>query len=142
MIDLGTLMDEAQDEAWHIDPRDDDPRDELARQSAFLRDARLLCPKVFLMAVPNAAKRSQWAAGKAKREGMVTGALDLIATWPGGGIAFIEFKGAKSQPTPAQRDILNRYIRQGHHAGVFRQERSALAWLRDCGAPFSTRGPL
>lgn len=135
-------LESVDDRAWHIDPRDKDPRAEEARQSAFLRDARMLCPGVDIVAVPNAAKRSQWAANKAKREGMRAGALDLFCTWPGG-VAFIEFKDGAKMPDVNQRDRLNLYMRQGHHCGVFRQERSALAWLRDvCGAPFLTRGAL
>ncbi|GLI99148.1 hypothetical protein [Sphingobium sp. BS19] len=142
MIDLGALLDDEQDEAWHIDPRDEDPRDEIARQSAFLRDAKFLCPKVDIFAVPNAGKRSQWAAGKAKREGMVAGVLDLVATWPGAGVAFLEWKDGSKMPDDNQRERLNRYVRQGHHCGVFRQEQSALTFLRDCGAPFLARGDL
>ena len=62
--------DNEADEPWHIDPKDADPRDELKRQSAFLRDAKMICPGVDIFAVPNAAKRSQWAVNKAKREGL------------------------------------------------------------------------
>lgn len=127
----------AEDEAdlpWHIDPRDKDPRSEEQRQRAFLTLAKRLCPSVNIFAVPNAARRTQWEAGKAKREGMKSGALDLVATW-NRGVAFIEFKDGQKQPTPNQRDMLNLLFRQGHHCGVFRQEQSALDWLRSIGAP-------
>jgi hypothetical protein len=141
VIDFAAL-ESSDDLAWHIDPRDKDPRPEEARQSAFLRDAKMLCPAIDIVAVPNAAKRSQWAANKAKREGMRAGALDLFCTWPGG-VAFVEFKDGAKMPDANQRDRLNLYTRQGHYCGVFRQERSVLAWLRDtCGAPFLARGAL
>jgi len=130
------------DEAWHIDARDNDPRDELKRQSAFLRDAKIICPGVDIFAVPNAAKRTQWAANKAKREGLTAGVLDLVATWKGGGSAFLEFKNGKEMPDANQRDRLNMLTRQGHHCGVFRQEKSALEFLRRCGAPFIDRRTL
>lgn len=130
------------DEAWHIDPRDDDPRDELKRQSAFLRDAKIICPGVDIFAVPNAAKRSQWAANKAKQEGLTPGVLDLVATWKGGGSAFLEFKDGKKMPDANQRDRLNLLTRQGHNCGVFRQQKSALEFLRRCGAPFIDRRGL
>jgi hypothetical protein len=123
------------DELWHIDPKDKDPRSEEARQIAVLRDARVLCPAVDFFAVPNAGKRSQWAAMKAKREGMRAGALDLVATWAGG-VAFIEMKDGTSMPDANQRDRLNMYVRQGHFCGVFRQERSVMEFLKRCGAPF------
>lgn len=130
------------DEPWHIDPKDNDPRDELRRQAAFLRDAKIICPGVDIFAVPNAAKRSQWAANKAKREGMTAGVLDLVATWKGGGAAFLEFKDGKKMPDENQRERLNLLMRQGHHCGVFRQEKSALEFLRKCGAPFIDRRRL
>ena len=136
--DILSLADEPP-RIWHIDPKDDDPRDELARQSAFLRDVRIICPAVDIIAVPNAGKRSPWAAQKAKREGLTAGALDLGCAWEGGRVAFLEFKDGKKMPTPAQRERLDRYVRQGHLCGVFRQEASALGALRRWGAPFLVR---
>jgi hypothetical protein len=127
------------DELWHIDPKDKDPRSEEKRQAAFLRNARILCPGVDIFAVPNGAKRSQWAAMKAKREGMRAGVLDLVCTWPGRGVAFIEFKDGRSMPDDNQRERLNMLTRQGHFCGCFRQEDSAIRFLRDCGAPFIGR---
>lgn len=44
------LLAEQADEPWWIDPKDDDPRDELARQASFLRDARIICPAVDIFA--------------------------------------------------------------------------------------------
>lgn len=131
-------LEEHADLAWHIDPRDKDPRCEEKRQLAFLRDAKILCPAVDIFAVPNGGKRSQWAAMKAKREGMRAGALDLVCTW-NRGVAFIEFKDGTSMPDANQRERLNLYVRQGHHCGVFRQEKSALEFLRSIGAPFIGR---
>jgi hypothetical protein len=136
-----TIFDALEDHAdlaWHIDAKDKDPRSEEKRQIAFLRDARILCPAVAIFAVPNGGKRSQWAAMKAKREGMKAGVLDLVATWDGG-VAFLEFKDGSSMPDENQRERLNLLTRQGHHCGVFRQEHSALAFLRSCGAPFIGR---
>lgn len=121
-----------------MDPRDKDPRDEDARQSAFLRDAHILCPGVDIFAVPNAGKRTRWEQHKRTREGMKAGALDLVASWHGG-VAFIEFKNGTEKPDPNQSDRLDLYVRQGHHCGVFRQEKSALDFLRRCGAPFIDR---
>lgn len=129
---------EDRDEAWPIDAKDKDPRSEEKRQLAFLNAARILCPGVDIFAVPNAAKRTQWERNKARREGMKAGALDLVCTWAGG-VAFLEFKNGTDMPSDNQRDRLNLYVRQGHHCGVFRQEESALRFLRDAGAPFVGR---
>lgn len=129
------LLEEAPPLRWHEDPRDKDPRPEDARQSAFLREARKLCPAVDIVAVPNAGRRGQKALNQRLREGLRPGALDLFATWPGG-VAFLEFKNGTDVPDANQRDRLRLYLRQGHHCGVFRQEDSAIAFLRRCGAPF------
>lgn len=135
---FANLVEDLDDLPWHIDPRDKDPRAEEDRQAAFLRLAKRLCPTVLIFAVPNGGKRSSWAAGKAKREGMKSGALDLVATW-NRGVAFIEFKDGQKTPSANQREILNTLYRQGQHCGVFRQERSALDFLRSIGAPFVGR---
>jgi hypothetical protein len=133
---FANLEEQTEELLCHIDPRDKDPRSEEQRQAALLRDAKILCPAVSFVAVPNGAKRSQWEAAKAKREGMKSGAPDLHCTWPGRGIAFLEMKDGQKPPTPNQRDHLNLLCRQGHHCGVFRQEHSALVFLRSIGAPF------
>ena len=140
MINLADF-DEAPDLAWHIDPRDKDPRNEDARQAAFIRDARIVCPGVDIVAIPNAGRRTRWEAAKRKREGMKAGALDLVCTW-NRGVAFIEFKNGTDGPDANQRDRLNMLTRWGHWCGVFRQEASALAFLRACGAPFIVSGQL
>jgi hypothetical protein len=126
-VSAATIFDdlEERDLPWHIDERDKDPRPEEKRQLAFLNAARMMCPAVAIFAVPNGGKRSQWAAMKAKREGMKAGVLDLVCTWPGG-VAFLEFKDSTSMPDANQRERLNLLTRQGHHCGVFRQEHSAL----------------
>lgn len=136
------LIEDDGDLGWWIDPKDADPRDELTRQSAFIRDAKIICPAVNIFAVPNAGKRSQWAARKAKREGLTAGVLDLVCTWPMGGVAFLEWKDGTKMPDENQRDRLNLYTRQGHLCGVFRQETSALEFLRRHGAPFIDRRGL
>lgn len=140
MADLALLLDieEYDDLPWHIDPRDKDPRPEEKRQLAFLNAARMMCPAVDVFAVPNGGKRSQWAAMKAKREGMKAGVLDLVCTW-NRGVAFIEFKDGSAMPDANQRERLNMLTRQGHWCGVFRQETSALEFLRSVGAPFVGR---
>jgi hypothetical protein len=123
----------------HICPKDRDPRPEEKRQLALLRDLKTLCPAVIVFAVPNGGKRTQWAAMKAKREGMRAGVCDLVCVW-NRGVAFVEMKDGTSQPSPAQREFLNSLYRAGHHVGVFRQEKAALEWLLGLGVPSLVRG--
>ena len=100
--------------------------------------ARILCPAVCLVAVPNAAKRSMWAAQRAKREGMATGFPDLIALAPGR-IAFLEMKTATGALSTAQREWLDRLRGMGFPCGVFRDPDAALAFLAEQGFPFIGR---
>ena len=118
----------------YIDPRDKDPRNEEKRQLAFLRMVKMLCPAVTVFAVPNGAKRSQWEANKARREGVKSGAPDLVCCW-NRGVAFVEMKAGTTMPSPTQVAFLNTLYRQGQWVGVFRQEQSAIDWLTSIGAP-------
>jgi hypothetical protein len=99
---------------------------------------RIMAPGVCLVAVPNAAKRSQWAAQRAKREGMATGFPDLMALAPGK-VAFLEFKTAKGKLSEAQGEWLDRLHGMGFPCGVFRDAGSAVEFLRAEGFPFIGR---
>ena len=105
----------------------------------FRSRARIMCPGVSIVAIPNAAKRTQWAAARAKREGMASGAPDIICIWCGGGIAWIEFKTAKGVTSENQRDFLDRLESYGHRATIARSADEALDFLQSCGAPFIGR---
>ena len=85
-------------------------------------------------AIPNAGRRTVWEAAKAKREGLRAGVLDLTILWQGG-VAFIEFKSGRGDCTETQKDMLDDLHRRGHHCGVFRNSATALAWLKEIGAP-------
>ena len=132
-------LEDTQDLAWHIDATDRDPRSEAKRCQAALRMARIICPGVDIVAVPNAGRRSQWEVNQRHREGMKAGALDWVLTWHGCGIAFAEWKNGTDMPDANQRDRLNMLTRFGHHCGVFRQEDSFFRWLRRLDAPFVGR---
>lgn len=104
----------------------------------FRSRCRILCPRVCLVAVPNAAKRTQWAAAQAKREGMATGFPDIMALAPGK-IAFLEFKSARGKVSDAQGEWLDRLHAMGFPCGIFREADAALEFLRDNGFPFIGR---
>ena len=121
-------------------PRQPSPAmSEVETQTLFRSRARMICPAVLLIAIPNAGKRTRWAAGQARREGMTAGAPDLIALWPNGGVAFIEMKSAKGRLQPNQVEMLERLDGYGHSAFVARTADEALEFLRACGAPFIGR---
>jgi hypothetical protein len=137
---LASLLDEPEgDLPWHIDANDKDPRDETARQIAALNRARLTCPAVDIIAIPNAGRRSRWEVAQRKREGMKAGALDWVVTWAPARVLFAEWKDGRGMPDANQRDRLNMLTRQGHLCGVFRREDSFFAYLRAAGAPFIDR---
>jgi hypothetical protein len=94
---------------------------------------------VSLVAVPNAAKRSQWAAQRAKREGLATGFPDMMALAPGGKAAFLEFKAPKGVLSDNQGDWLDRLHGMGFPCGVFRDADAAVEFLRSNGFPFIGR---
>jgi hypothetical protein len=109
---------------------------EIAIQTRFRARCRMLCPAVSIVAIPNAAKRTQWAAQRAKREGLATGFPDIICLWRGPGIAAIEFKSDKGRLSDNQAEWLDRLTEMGIPCTVSRDADQALEFLRDAGAPF------
>jgi hypothetical protein len=104
----------------------------------FRSRCRILCPGVSIVAIPNAGKRSQWAAQRAKREGLAAGFPDLMAIAPGK-IAFLEMKTAKGTVSVAQGEWLDRLHECGFPCGVFRDADAAVEFLRREGFPFIGR---
>jgi hypothetical protein len=105
----------------------------------FRSRARILCPGVSIVGIPNAAKRSQWAATRAKREGLATGFPDVMCLWRGRGVAFIEFKTSIGRLSDNQTEWLDRLTEFGFPATVSRDPDHALEFLREQGAPFIGR---
>jgi hypothetical protein len=143
MQDFLAIPEALDDEPWFIEAKDADPRDEFARQVAFLSMMATIAPAVDCLAIPNAGKGSDWERLRRWREGARAGALDLQMTWKPSattrGIFFAEFKDGEKPPTKGQRDRLNLYYRQGHSCGVYRRPETLIAHLRDAGAPFIDR---
>lgn len=112
------------------------PQSELAIQSLFRSRARIACPAVKVIAIPNAAKRGQRAMNQARREGMAIGFPDVLCFWKGPGVAAIEFKAADGRLSEAQSEWLDRLNDMGIPATVSRDPDHALAFLKTAGAPF------
>lgn len=109
-------------------------------QAGFRAKLRYVAPAVSVVAIPNAAKRSQWAAMQAKREGMASGFPDVMCLWPGG-ICFIEFKTATGRASGNQLEWLNRLDRFGFPNGIARSIEDAVSILTRAGAPVKEQAP-
>jgi hypothetical protein len=110
-------------------------RSELAIQCLFRSRARMQCPAVRIVAIPNAAKRGQKAMNQARREGAAWGFPDIMCL-AGGRTAFIEFKATKGEVSANQQDWLEWLSSAGFPATVARDPDEALAFLREQGFPF------
>lgn len=118
-----------------IEPPDKQPGSELQRQATFLKLMRQLAPDVVVYANTNGTHIASLAGrAKANREGRAIGCPDVTIVW-NRGVAWIEFKSGKGQPSDAQVDFGNRLVRAGHHVACFRDPVNAINWLRDQGAP-------
>jgi len=104
----------------------------------FRSRCRILAPAVSIVSIPNAAKRSQWAAMQAKREGLATGFPDVMAL-ARGKVAFLEFKSAAGRLSRQQEEWLDRLHGMGFPCGVFRDADKAVEFLRGNGFPFIGR---
>lgn len=116
---------------------------ELQRQSAFIKEMKVIAPDVMIYANANAGKRNP---RQAKREGIVGGVFDLTVTWDGGS-AWCEFKGytkagRAGKLSAAQIDWGNKMHARGKPVACFFTPAACVAWLRDLGAPFIDRSAL
>jgi hypothetical protein len=113
---------------------------EIQIQTLFRSRARIQCPAVSIVAVPNGTHIASLAGrAKVRREGLSTGFPDVICLWAGRGFAAIEFKAAKGKVSEAQAEWLDRLTELGMPATVSRDPDHALEFLRKAGAPFMDR---
>lgn len=116
-------------------------RSEIQVVTLFRSRARMQCPAVRIVAVPNAAKRGQKALNSLRREGAAFGFPDIMCLWPGRGAAFIEFKRERGGVVSTnQSEWIERLQRLGFPATVSNDPDHALGFLRDHGAPFIGAG--
>lgn len=121
---------------FHVDPPSTaDSGTEIEIQSRLRSRIKHLAPEVRLVAIPNAGKRTAWAAMNAKREGLAKGFPDLLALWEGGQ-AFLEIKARSGSLDTEQIAWLNWLHQAGFPCGVFRSVDSCIGFLREQGAPF------
>ena len=119
---------------FHSDPPSvADAGSEFEIQVALRRAMKKLAPKVRLVATPNAGKRTQWEATRAKSEGMSKGFCDLTVIGPAKQIAFVELKTRTGRLSDEQIDWLNYLHNSGFNCGCFRSVASATAALKQWG---------
>lgn len=141
MIELLTISEDLggrQEPLFFVEPTDRGPATELQRQQALVNFLRRHS-RCGVFAVPNGGKLSDWDRLRATREGMVSGAPDLVIWWTSG-VAFIEMKSGTGRLSKEQVAFGNALIRGEHHYGCFRTADRALGWLRGVGAPVGVRG--
>ena len=108
---------------------------EIDVQASFRKRMYYAAPTVKVVAIPNAAKRTRWAAGQARKEGLAKGFPDVQCIAPGGMIAFIEFKRETGRVSEAQQEWIDLLRRYTFPATVARSADEAIAFLRGCGFP-------
>lgn len=116
---------------FHVDPRNAAcSKDELAHQVTFRTRMRTIAPAVLLVGIPNAGRRSAWEQRQRGKEGLTPGFPDMLAMH-GGRTACLEFKSGTGTIDVKQIDVLNKLVRLGFDAGVFRSADTACEWLRE-----------
>ncbi len=112
-------------------------RSELEVVTVFRARARMQCPAVRIVAIPNAAKRGQKALNSLRREGAAFGFPDMMLLWGQRGIAFVEWKRSTGGViSKNQGEWIERLCAMGFPATVCSDPDAALLWLRRIGAPF------
>lgn len=107
---------------------------------------RTMCPAIFFWHTANEnklisllpAKRQFFLRKKMAVLGLTPGVPDLILTWPGKNILFIELKAGKNKPTPDQTKFLRRIESLGFAMGWCNSFEGFLRMLRNAGAPMRT----
>lgn len=110
-------------------------RSELQIQTLFRSRARMRCPAVKIVAVPNGAERGQKALNRAMKEGLQPGFPDIMCLAPGK-VAFIEFKAAKGDLSEHQEWWQGKLAELGFPVTVCRDPDAGLRFLQDNGFPF------
>jgi hypothetical protein len=115
---------------YFIEPRHNGPESEAQIQAAFLAQMAKLAPRIMVLGIPNAGKRTRWEAMQRKREGMVTGFPDLVLFYDGGVMA-LEMKSGKGVLSKPQAAALDRLVSIGIQVAVMRSADTAIEFVRN-----------
>lgn len=123
----------------YVEPKDKGAASELDRQGAWVAFIHRYACRVLVYAVRNGAHiASTSGRNKAKREGLYTGFPDTGANWDGG-LAYLEWKDGRGDPSDAQIDCLNRLVAMGYPCAIVRTLETANRWLIEQGCPIPVR---
>lgn len=123
----------------YVEPKDRGAASELDRQGAWVNFIHRYAHRVLVYAVRNGAHiATRGGRIKAKREGLYTGFPDAGANWEGG-LAYLEWKDGRGDPSDAQIECLNRLVAMGHPCAIVRTMEAANRWLVEQGAPIPVR---
>ena len=128
------LAREKLDPAIYVEPADDFPASEDARQISVVNAIKRDEPHIIAHATPNGGKQSDWARTRGWRMGVYAGWPDLGFDWPGGS-ALVEMKDGKGRPDPDQIACLNRLHRMGKKVAICRTKVGVFNWLLSISAP-------
>jgi hypothetical protein len=115
---------------YYIESRHNGPESEAQIQAAFLAQMAKLAPRVMVLGIPNAGKRTRWEAMQRKREGMITGFPDVLLFFDGGVMA-CEFKSGKGVLSKPQAAVLDRLVDLGIQVAVMRRAETAVEFVRN-----------
>jgi hypothetical protein len=123
---------------FHVDPPSvADLGSEFEIQLRFRNAMKKLAPKVRLVATPNAGKRTQWEASRAKAEGLAKGFPDVTLMAEPKLTGYIEFKAKAGRLSPEQTEWLNFLTGAGFPCGCFNNVAGAVAAARAWGFPIA-----
>jgi len=125
---------------FFVEPNDTDAASEVARAVAIRVVLQRACPRLRVVAVPNAAKRGPRAARQVKLEGLVRGWPDLLVLMPASDseskrVAFLEVKTGRGRLSRHQIEQCNWLHDHGFSVACVRTANGALAFLRAQGWP-------
>lgn len=100
---------------------------------SFRKRLYMAAPAIKVVAIPNAGRRTQWEAMRAKKEGLSKGFPDVMCIGPAGLIAYIEFKRKGGTIKPEQQEWIDLLKRYTFPATIARSADDAIDFLRGVG---------
>ena len=93
---------------------------ESQEQQALFSYFRQLHPEILMFSIPNGGSRNKLEAIKLKREGVLSGVLDIFISEARNGFhgLYIEMKVKPNKPTPRQADFIRMASSRGYKCGV------------------------
>lgn len=116
---------------------------EQVEQSQCVQFTRIMCPQVLISASQNGmylgdGKNVYAYITKQKALGMLPGELDLMLTWPGKNVLFVEMKYGDNKTTDNQNSVIAIRGKQGFDCVVARSLVEYVGFLRTYSVPMKS----